>query len=327
MDPITHGIIGVALSKVTGNEISVSDAATVAIVIGAVFPDIDIVFQKWGDCAYLKNHRGITHSIIGLVASSIFIAALLNTFYGGGGFYSLAFWSLLGGISHTFFDLFNSYGAKLLWPLFQKKFSLSLLVIFDPIFLGLILGYIFTSGTTQTVFFVSFFVYLLSRVLMRFCVTKHLKKRFGQTYKKVCLLPAMTGLFRWHFILEDDKSNIVGEKTVFRNNIKIIDKLDKIQEDIFRKVKVSNVGRFFAEFTPLFHVVSETADEITRYVFIDMRYYIGNKFLHHAVLEVDKNDDVVTASFNPYSMKRSSRIPVKPTKLKSTFFTKYISQR
>ena len=53
----------------------------------------------------------------------------------------------------------------------------------------------------------------------------------------------------------------------------------------------------------------ELAEGITRYVFIDMRYYMRDKFLHHAILEMDENGQIITSSFNPYSIKRVSIIP------------------
>ncbi len=135
MDPITHGIIGAAVARLTGNSITISDAATVSIVVGSIFPDIDIVFQKWGDYVYLKNHRGLTHSILGIIISSIFLAISLSFLYRGTGIYELFMWSFAGGLSHSAFDLLNSYGAKLLWPFCNKKFSLGILNTFDPLFL------------------------------------------------------------------------------------------------------------------------------------------------------------------------------------------------
>lgn len=324
MDPFTHGVIGLALAKATGNEISVADAATAAVVVGAVFPDIDIVFQKWGDHVYLKNHRGITHSIVGLLTSSIFIAFVLNFFYSDIGFLNLAFWALLGGVSHTFFDIFNSYGAKLLWPFINKKYSLSLLVIFDPIFLISILGYIFTSGKLQNIFIVSFVVYLLLRLVMRRCVLKYLKKKFGEVSKKIFLLPSMTGLFRWHFILDKDTCSVVGEKNIFKRDIKIIENLNKIQDEALEKVSDSNVGRFFADFTPIFHVNRQLIAGTTRYTFIDMRYYMRNNFLHHAILEIDENGNIITSSFNPYSIKRASVIPEDIKNSRNNLFARII---
>ncbi len=54
MDPLTHGVIGVALAKVMGNEISLADAATAAVVVGAVFPDIDNISKMGRLCLFKK---------------------------------------------------------------------------------------------------------------------------------------------------------------------------------------------------------------------------------------------------------------------------------
>jgi inner membrane protein len=323
MDPITHGVIGLAVSKLTGNEISFSDAATMSIVVGSVFPDIDIVCQKWGDYAYLKNHRGVTHSIIGLGISSVIIGLFLKLLYADAGIYSLIFWALLGGISHLFFDIFNSYGAKVLWPLSKRKYSLGLIVAFDPVFTGTLIGYLFLSGTNSYVFLSIFVLYLLLRVIMRLLVSKELHKRFGETSRKISLLPSLTGMLRWHFVLEEDDCNIVGEKNVFKSNITIFQRLNKIQDDILDKVLISHVGKFFMEFTPMLHVICESAGGITRYVFIDMRYYTKKDFLHHAVIEMDENDNIINASFNPYSINRISAIP-DPSVKSGTLFSRIV---
>ena len=102
--------------------------------------------------------------------------------------------------------------------------------------------------------------------------------------------------------------NIVGEKDILKNRIRIIKKLKKVQDDRVKNVMFSAVGRFFSEFTPVFHIACEKDGSINRYVFIDMRYYLKNKFLHHAIVELDENDSVVKQTFNPYSINRSCMI-------------------
>lgn len=309
MDPITHAVIGAALSKVTGNGIDITQPAAAAIVAGAVFPDIDILLQKWGDYVYLKNHRGFTHSVIGIAVSSLFIAAVIWAVFPLYNPVSLFLWSMAGCFSHTFIDLFNSYGAKLLWPFYDRKLSLSLLVIFDPIFAAGLLGYIFSTGNLQYYSLGMVPVYLVIRGLLRVAINRTLKVKYKGVWHKVSLLPSATGIFRWHFVVETDKSNIVGEKRIFKKGYSIIKELDKIEDEAARKVENSHIGKFFSEFTPLFHVACETIEGITRYVFTDLRYYMRDSFLHHAVLELDSNNAIVKATFNPYSMKRSNDIP------------------
>jgi len=323
MDPITHGVIGLAVAKLTGNEISINDAATISIVIGSIFPDIDIVFQKWGDYTYLKNHRGLTHSVLGLIISSGFMSLILKLIYRSANLYQIFLWFLLGEVAHSGFDLLNSYGAKLLWPFCSKKFSLGILNSFDPLFIMALIGYIISPPWLKNITLILFVSYIGLRVLMKRIVLKDIYKNFSGKCEKLSLLPSMTGLFRWHFILEEPGRNVVGEKNILKRSIKIFKVLDKIEEEVLRKVSFSYVGKFFSEFTPASHVLCENIGNVTRYIFIDLRYYIRGNFLHHAVLEVDKDDNVINASFNPYSMNRINPIPNPDLRMNNTFFSKF----
>lgn len=304
MDPVTHAVVGVALAKVTGNDISFGDAATLALVAGSVFPDIDILLQKWGDYTYLKNHRGVTHSIFGLAAAALLISDILSIAFPGSNIIKLALFAMIGCLSHTLLDLFNCYGAKFLWPFIDKKFSYSLLVVFDPVLIVIFAGYVFCNGLAQSIFIASIPAYILFRGLMRYFISIQVKNEFGK-YENISILPSMTGLFKWHFVFENEYGYIIGEKNIFRNGLKIIEKFYKNKDGMPDVIYISKVGRFFSEFTPMFHVKIEKNEGITRYVFVDLRYYIKDHFLHHAVLEVDENNKVVLESFNPYSIKRS----------------------
>lgn len=323
MDPITHGVIGLAVAKITGNEISLNDAVTISIVIGSIFPDIDIVFQKWGDYTYLKNHRGLTHSILGLIVSSVFMSVLLKFIYKGISIYQIFLWFLLGELAHSGFDLLNSYGAKLLWPFCSKKFSLGILNSFDPLFISTLIGYIISQPKYENITLILFVSYIGFRILMKRIVLKDIYKNFSGKCQKLSLLPSMTGLFRWHFIFEEPGRNVVGEKNLLKRSIKIFKVLDKIEEEVLKKVSFSYVGKFFNEFTPAYHVLCENIGNVTRYIFIDLRYYIRGDFLHHAILEMDKDDNVVSASFNPYSMDRINPIPNPDLRLNNTLFSRF----
>jgi inner membrane protein len=49
-----------------------------------------------------------------------------------------------------------------------------------------------------------------------------------------------------------------------------------------------------------------------------------DSFLHHAILEMDEHDNVVNASFNPYSMHRINPIPNPDLITDNTFFTRLV---
>lgn len=77
MDNVTHTLVGVALGKTRLGEIS--PLARPALIFAANAPDLDLVVQWFGGrSAYLVHHRGITHSIFGVLVGT----ALLTLLFG-----------------------------------------------------------------------------------------------------------------------------------------------------------------------------------------------------------------------------------------------------
>ena len=54
MDPITHGLVGVALSAFSGRAVSMDNPLTMGAMLGAMSPDLDFVIRIFkDDAAYL----------------------------------------------------------------------------------------------------------------------------------------------------------------------------------------------------------------------------------------------------------------------------------
>jgi len=308
MDPFTHASIGLAVAKVCANPISITDPATMCIVAGSVFPDIDILLQKKGDLAYLKNHRGATHSLVGTLASAAIISGIACLAFRITDFPLLFFWALLGCWSHVFFDLFNSFGAQLLWPFINKKFSLGMMVSFDPVFIGLLLSYVFLDGNLGNYSIIAFLTYFAFRMYTRIRAARTLENIFGLFYNKISILPSLKGLYKWQFILEKDDCSIIGEMSFTSNKIKMLKYLKNFKEEKVEHVLSSEIGRFFREFTPFLHVSCEKNGDRKKYVLTDLRYFLARKFLHHAVVLTDENDTVIEQRFVPYSSAKRSHI-------------------
>src|SRR5262249_62389625 len=83
MDTITHGIAGALIGKAffTGHStVSSPDAgsvATLAVTLGSVFPDIDVLAEllSRNDLAILQVHRSVTHSLLCLPMFAVVLAA------------------------------------------------------------------------------------------------------------------------------------------------------------------------------------------------------------------------------------------------------------
>src|SRR3972149_8435619 len=147
MDPITHGLSGAILSR-TGFYQRFGRFATIILVIAALIPDIDhISLRLAGPLAYLKYHRGFTHSLMGsfVISAVMAVAAysikhvrerLPHGLHGYGILFAL---SLLGIYTHIFLDLITSYGTQIFFPFSTKRYSLDLVFIIDLYFTSILL--------------------------------------------------------------------------------------------------------------------------------------------------------------------------------------------
>ncbi|MBI5166973.1 MAG: metal-dependent hydrolase [candidate division NC10 bacterium] len=64
MDPITHSLTGLTLSNLGLRE--VAPLASTAVLLSSILPDVDYLTNLKGREAYLKHHRGLSHSILGI---------------------------------------------------------------------------------------------------------------------------------------------------------------------------------------------------------------------------------------------------------------------
>ncbi|KGG81210.1 hydrolase [Caloranaerobacter azorensis H53214] len=309
MDPITHGIIGLGLSTLSGEPVNSLNPLMLGSVIGAMAPDIDIVFRLKGQYEYLKHHRGITHSIVGISFISIAISVVLNLIFRDYSFFRIFIWTFLGSLSHSVFDMLNSYGARFLLPFTKRKISASLLMLFDPVIIFLSLGMVFLFKDIfmkEIVFSLIFAIYLLFRIHMRSNVAKVLYNNFKNKciIEKINILPSFFNPLKWDFIVETKDSNIVGQVYFLNKKITIRRKLKKVNHKIIKQFYKTELGRYFSEFTPIKHVkVIDKGEEIILRI-IDLRYYLRNEFMHHATAVFNLEKKMVRTIFHPYSLRR-----------------------
>lgn len=148
MDNLTHTLTGIAISQAGFNR--KTRYATLALVLGSNLPDIDSVSGFWGSVTYLEHHRGITHSIIGVAALGIALAASIY-FVGkrararatgpplNGRWLLLACCVATG--THLLLDFTNSYGIRPFLPFSGRWYAWGIEPIIDPLlWLALIAG-------------------------------------------------------------------------------------------------------------------------------------------------------------------------------------------
>ncbi len=131
MDIVHHAFIGGAgfLSAAAHDQPLVG----AAFVAGSVFPDLDVFFMALGKRFYLRNHQGITHS---LILSPLFAALLcIPLWLLPGDKPELLLWlaAWIGLIVHVMLDWFNTFRIELFGPFSKKRFSLDAVFFIDSV--------------------------------------------------------------------------------------------------------------------------------------------------------------------------------------------------
>lgn len=160
MDNITHSLIGLTAAK-AGLE-KLSPGATTLCVLAANSPDSDIVVLIFGGrWTFLQQHRGISHSIVGVIALALVLPLI---FYLGDLVLArtrhrqrrvklpgLLLASGVATATHPLMDWTNNYGIRLLLPWSQRWFYGDFVFIVDP-FIWIVLGgaaFLLTAKTTK----------------------------------------------------------------------------------------------------------------------------------------------------------------------------------
>ena len=137
MDPLTHVAAGALISQVLpGPSRGWSAAAGVAF---ALLPDLDYFLIYADRLAFIRHHRGFTHSLLGLVLLALLGAGVGRLIGGPRWFRPLFFLGLAVLASHLLLDLATSYGTQILFPFSRRRFSLDWLFIIDPYLTALLL--------------------------------------------------------------------------------------------------------------------------------------------------------------------------------------------
>jgi membrane-bound metal-dependent hydrolase YbcI (DUF457 family) len=142
MDTVTHGLTGWLVARALPDEWKGEHPgiATAVVALGSVLPDADNAASLLGSELYLRVHRGLSHSVLGIAVSSLVLALLFARFGKWKDAKRLFLLALLGQISHVVLDLLNAYGTQVLQPFSDARLSLDLLFVVDLVFTGIVVA-------------------------------------------------------------------------------------------------------------------------------------------------------------------------------------------
>jgi membrane-bound metal-dependent hydrolase YbcI (DUF457 family) len=142
LENAAHTLCGLALARAGADRLS--PLATVAVVVGANLPDIDVLgYPFGGQPYYLCHHRGLTHSLLGLGIESLLLASVIalcalatRRVLSRAGpplrFRGLWLAAGIGLLSHLVLDSLNTYGVRPFLPFSEARFYGDIAFIVDP---------------------------------------------------------------------------------------------------------------------------------------------------------------------------------------------------
>jgi inner membrane protein len=309
LDTFTHGLVGALLSK-TGFYQKAGWVATIAFVIGSVFPDTDIVVSLLGPDFFLRYHRGITHSVIAAPFFAILLGAIIYRF---SSFKNLKFLTLmvaLGIYSHIFFDIITSYGTMIFDPLSMKRYSWNLVFILDPfITIPILVGLILALRKKRLAFKVSIGLLVFLSLYLLFCLynremnleklTEFAKERSLDVIKS-SVYPRPLAPFFWMGVIETKGAFYRGNLSFLRSDMKDFEEIPKSKENPFIKLAenldVVKLYLWFAEF-PVSRYKDENGERIVE--FYDLRFgMVPNRIAFLLKIIFDENGSLKNIYLN-----------------------------
>lgn len=281
MDTATHfamgfGLAGLAhLDPVVASTPGLAEAVMLGTVIGSQAPDLDGFIRIRGSAAYIRNHRGISHSVPALFLWTGAIFALLQAFMPQTYWLHLLGWIFLAVCLHVFVDLFNSYGTKGLYPFHDKWVALNAIFIFDPlIFSAHLVGFmLWASGIEPGRLFLWIYVLIACYYAWRCQAQKRATELVRQRIGKpgiYTIIPTLSWT-QWTFVAKTEQHWYVGE--VHTGDVVILDTfaIKPENERIDAAKKNFNVQSFLA-FTHHAHVETKERSFGYEVKWIDLRY-------------------------------------------------------
>ena len=137
MDTLTHGLIGRLGARAIWPEKS---NLVNLVTLCSVLPDLDVLLPGSG-LEYLRDHRGISHSLIGAVAGAGVITEIARrTGLKTESFGRIYTACLFGLLIHIIFDVVTTFGTLIFAPFSTHRASIDLLFIIDPYLDILLIG-------------------------------------------------------------------------------------------------------------------------------------------------------------------------------------------
>jgi inner membrane protein len=298
LDTGTHVVMGIALGGlatldpiVAGSSVTTT-SVLIATIAGSQIPDIDTVLKLRNNAIYIRNHRGVTHSIPAILLWPLILLAVIYPFFPNANLLHLWGWTFAAVFIHVFVDIFNAYGTQALRPFTSKWVALGVINTFDPIIFGIhivaIIIWVFGADPGYT--FLTMFVVLFGYYLLRFYAQGKVKaevKKLIPDATEIIIAPTMK-FHLWRIAAMNEGEFYVGKAV--GTNVEILDRFKRVpvpETPVLEAAKKDKNLAAFLSFSPVYRWELDEYDDYYEVRFIDLRYRSNGHYPFVAVVQLD----------------------------------------
>ncbi|WP_284238866.1 metal-dependent hydrolase [Paenibacillus glycanilyticus] len=276
-------------------------AVLAGTVIGSHAPDFDVFARLKGRAAYIRHHRGITHSlpaplvwaaVIGIPSAMIF-GVMEHVLL-------VMLWTLAAALFHVILDLFNAYGVQCFRPVSSRWWHLDALCLFDPYLfaahaacLSMWMFHILPAGPMFAALYGGTVVYIALRLRLRWRVRRRLNRFLGGAVG-ITLVPSLLGN-SWQFTADCGDCYRAG--TVKRGLITVDSTVKKLRANqhvpVVKAAMEADGVRAFLGFAEQVHLQVEQKHDGYEVSWKDVRFWRDNQMAFGALVTLDRNMNVL----------------------------------
>jgi len=306
LDTGTHVVMGLALGglatldPVVADHSATATSVLISVIVGSQAPDIDTILKLRNNAIYIRNHRGITHSIPAVLLWPLGIVAVVYPFFPTANLLHLWLWTFLAVFLHVFVDIFNAYGTQALRPFSAKWVALGVINTFDPFIFGIhVLGLILwglgtNPGYTFAVIYAILIIYYIIRFIERQNVYRKVLQRIPDA-TEIIIAPTMR-FHHWKIAVMNQHQFFVGRAV--NRQVQILDQFNRVEvpeTPVLEAAKEDENLAAFLSFSPVYRWEVDEYDDHYEVRFIDLRYRSKDYYPFVAVVHLNLDLDITTS--------------------------------
>jgi inner membrane protein len=282
MDNLTHTLIGVTAAN-AGLKDRFGRGTTLALAVASNIPDLDVFGHWFHPGPSFLYRRMFTHSLLALPFLSAGFAALYRRAYPNLTFRGAWFLWAFAMVLHVLFDLVNSYGVVLFYPLSHRRFELASVFIIDLALWAMMLAPLLlfrwvTLRAASRVAAAAVVAYVVACVALRGASTWALHRyeiQAGLNPRFSYVFPEPFGPERFRGVVRQDDIYRVYQIHPFTLGVSKFDELrTQDGQPSAKRILDSDFGRKLAWFAkaPVLRQTAITPAGAERWAFFDLRF-------------------------------------------------------